>query len=141
MGEICHVRLDAIPWICGTSAPRRDLPSAFGKWNPVWEAPADSGGAPSMSQMIDSTAIRVHRCTAGGEPEGQKLTLGRSRSGFNIKIHVRCNAAGLPVGIALTEGEAHDVTAYEALVVQRESDPAAMLADEGYDSDPPRLAR
>jgi hypothetical protein len=26
---------------------------------------------------------------------------------------VRCNAAGLPIGIVLSEGEAHDVTAYD----------------------------
>jgi len=48
---------------------------------------------------------------------------------------VRCNAAGLPIGIVLSEGEAHDVTAFEALMDQRDSDPGAMLADKGYDSD------
>ncbi len=35
----------------------------------------------------------------------------------------------------LTEGEAHDVTAYDGLMQQRDSDPGAMLADKGYDSD------
>jgi transposase len=35
----------------------------------------------------------------------------------------------------LTGGEAHDVTAYEALMEQRDSDPGAMLGDKGYDSD------
>ena len=35
----------------------------------------------------------------------------------------------------LSEGEAHDVTAYEELMEQRDSDPGAMLADKGYDSD------
>jgi transposase len=32
-------------------------------------------------------------------------------------------------------GEAHDVTAYDGLMQQRDSDPGAMLADKGYDSD------
>ena len=36
---------------------------------------------------------------------------------------------------ALTAGEAHDVTACDALMQQRDSDPGAMLADKGYDSD------
>jgi transposase len=45
--------------------------------------------------------------------------------------HVRCNAAGLPIGIVLSEGEAHDVTAYDGLMQQRDSDPGAMLADKG----------
>jgi transposase len=35
----------------------------------------------------------------------------------------------------LTEGEAHDVTAYDDLMAQRDSDPGAMLMDKGYDSD------
>ena len=35
----------------------------------------------------------------------------------------------------LTEGEAHDSTAYDDLMEQRDSDPGAMLADKGYDSD------
>lgn len=36
--------------------------------------------------------------------------------------------------MVLSEGEAHDVTAYDALMEQRESDPGAMLGDKGYDS-------
>jgi transposase len=35
----------------------------------------------------------------------------------------------------LTEGQAHDSTAYDELMAQRDSDPGAMLADKGYDSD------
>jgi len=35
----------------------------------------------------------------------------------------------------LSEGEAHDVTAYDDLMEQRDSDPGAMLADKGYDSE------
>jgi transposase len=35
----------------------------------------------------------------------------------------------------LTGGEAHDVTAYDDLMDERDSDPGALLADKGYDSD------
>jgi hypothetical protein len=35
----------------------------------------------------------------------------------------------------LSEGEAHDVTADDELMEKRDSDPGAMLADKGYDSD------
>jgi transposase len=38
----------------------------------------------------------------------------------------------------LSEGQAHDSTAYDALMAQRDSDPGAMLGDKGYDSDPIR---
>lgn len=50
-------------------------------------------------------------------------------------MHLRCNAVGLPIAAMLTEGEAHDVTAYDELMEQRDSDPGAMLMDKGYDSD------
>ncbi len=45
------------------------------------------------------------------------------------------NADGLPIGVVLTGGETHDVKAYDALMEERDSDPGALLADKGYDSD------
>jgi transposase len=45
------------------------------------------------------------------------------------------NADGLPIAVLLTAGESHDVTAYDDLMEQRDSDPGALLADKGYDSD------
>jgi len=80
--------------------------------------------------MIDSTIIRAHRCAAGATTEMQNQALGRSRDGFGTKIHLRCNAVGLPIGAVLSEGETHDVTAYPNLMQQRDSDPGAMLADK-----------
>ncbi len=60
------------------------------------QALADSGGGKDMLQMIDSTIIRTHRCAAG---ERGTQALGRSRGGFSTKIHLRCNAVGLPIPI------------------------------------------
>jgi len=65
----------------------------------------------------------------------QKQALGRSRGGFSTKIHARANALGLPIGVILSAGEAHDLTGYDDLMEERDSDPGAMLADKGYDSD------
>jgi transposase len=61
--------------------------------------------------------------------------LGRSRGGFSTKINARTNAEGLPIGIVITPGQAHDVTAYPALMGDLDDDPEQMLADKGYDSD------
>jgi len=61
--------------------------------------------------------------------------LGRSRGGFSTKIHLRCNAYGLPIGLTLTPGQAHDSTAYAGLMDERDSDPGILLAERGYDSD------
>jgi transposase len=65
----------------------------------------------------------------------QNQALGRSRGGFSTKIHARANALGLPIGLILSPGEAHDVTGYDDLMEERDSDPGAMLGDKGYDSD------
>ena len=60
--------------------------------------------------------------------------LGRSRGGFSTKINARTNADGLPIGIEITPGQVHDVTAYPALMNDIDCDPEQMLGDKGYDS-------
>jgi len=65
----------------------------------------------------------------------QNQALGRSRGGFSTKIHLRTNAEGLPIGVVLTAGEAHDSTAYIDLMGERDRDPNVLLADRAYDND------
>jgi transposase len=64
----------------------------------------------------------------------ERNALGRSRGGFSIKINARTNAEGLPIGIVITPGQAHDVTAFPALMHEIDHDPEQMLGDKGYDS-------
>ncbi|MEN6543461.1 IS5 family transposase [Parvibaculum sp.] len=143
--------LDGIFWITRTGAPWRDLPGELGKWNSVYrqflrwsrsglwdlllEALADSGVAPKTIQMIDSTVIRAHHQAAGGKRGTQNQGLGRSRGGFTSKIHARTNGEGLPLGFVITPGEAHDATAYDALMKQEADRPKTLLADKAYDTD------
>ncbi len=65
----------------------------------------------------------------------QKQALGGSCGGFTSKIHARTNGVGLPLGFVLTPGEAHDATAYDALMQTDDDHPKALLADRGYDTD------
>jgi transposase len=44
------------------------------------------------------------------------------------------NADGLLIGIEITPGQTHDVTAYPALMNDVDCDPEQMLGDKGYDS-------
>ena len=143
--------LDGIFWITRTGAPWRDLPQELGNWNSVhrqfrrwaasgvWDvllqALADSGGEADALQMTDSSTVRAHHRAAGARGGRQGQALGRSRGGSSTKIHLRANANGLPIGVVLTPGEAHDLTAYEDLMAERDSDPGVLLADRGYDSD------
>lgn len=88
----------------------------------------------------DGSDDRLDRCarppSGGRRKRGtQKQGLGRSRGGFTSKIHARTNGEGLPLGFVITPGEAHDATAYEALMDIDGTRPEALLADRGYDSD------
>jgi transposase len=65
----------------------------------------------------------------------ERNALGRSRGGYSTKINARTNAEGLPIGIVITPGQAHDVTAVPALMHDIDCDPEQMLGDKGYDSE------
>ena len=64
----------------------------------------------------------------------ERNALGRSRGGFSTKINARTNAEGLPIGVVMTPGQAHDVTAFPALMQEIDCDPEQMRGDKGYDS-------
>jgi transposase len=143
--------LDGLLWIARTGAPWRDLPPELGNWNSVhrqfrrwtasglWDlllqALADGGGNADLLQMVDSTIIWAHHCAAGARGGTMGQCLGRSRGGLSTKVHLRANAHGLPIGVVLTSGEAHDATAYTDLMEERDSDPGVLLGDRAYDSD------
>jgi transposase len=65
----------------------------------------------------------------------ERNALGRSRGGFSTEINARTNSEGLPMGIVITPGQAHDVTAFPALMQEIDCDPDKMLGDKGYDSE------
>ena len=52
---------------------------------------------------------------------------------MTTKIHTIVDALGNPLAVSLTGGHVHDVT--QAQVLTQEIEPAALLADKGYDSD------
>jgi hypothetical protein len=75
-------------------------------WDLVLQALADSGGNLDMLQIIDSTIARAHRCAVG--KKGFKVQLSVVRGAGQSKIHLGCNAVGLPIDVVVSEGQAHD---------------------------------
>jgi transposase len=65
--------------------------------------------------------------------DGQAL--GRSRGGFSTKLHLRCDANGLPLAIVLTPGQAHEARAFDALVEDLAPGTRCLIGDMGYDAD------
>src|SRR5918994_767553 len=86
--------------------------------------------------------VRHDRCNRRQSPPAQRRgskkgdsneAIGRSRGGLTTKIHTIVDALGNPLAVSLTGGHVHDVT--QAQVLTQEIEPAALLADKGYDSD------
>lgn len=59
--------------------------------------------------------------------------MGCSRGGLTTKIHMMCDALGMPVKFILTAGEASDFKFALPLLENEQAD--YVIADKGYDSD------
>jgi len=138
--------INALFYLAKTGIPWRDLPERFGKWNSiwqrfnrwcrngVWQRILQEVQDPDLEWLlIDSTVIRAHPHAAGHNTPDSPEALGYSRGGFGTKIHVAFDALGNPVTIALSPGQDADIK--HADEVLGESQPEAVLADKGYDSD------
>jgi transposase len=60
--------------------------------------------------------------------------VGRSRGGLTTKIHALTDGLGLPVKIAITPGQDHDITAAAELLTGIRKG-QMLLADKAYDAD------
>ncbi len=58
--------------------------------------------------------------------------IGKSRGGPTTKIHARVDALGNPLALALSEGQAHDITSAPALLAGVMG--STVIADRAYDS-------
>jgi len=133
--------IDGIFWRLKTGTPWRDVPEEFGKWSTVykhfdlWSSDGtldkiqqalltrivDEGGIDEELWCVDGSIVRAARCAAGGgknkdpnEPENHAL--GRSCGGFSTKIHMTCDASGVPIHFKLSPGQAHENQTLESLL-------------------------
>jgi len=98
---------------------------------------------------IDSTAMRAIRASSsagkkGGPEEPVDHALGRSRGDLTTKIHMVCDANGVPLRFLLSPGQASDISKVQALLDQvripgKPGRPRKrcrwLLADKGYDAE------
>src|SRR6476469_3408354 len=114
--------LNGIFWVLRCGAPWRDLPEAFGpyttcynrfvRWRRagVWGRIIDALAAAhdAAVQMIDTSIVPVHQHGAC-ITRNRRQSTGRSPAVLTSKIHAVVDTNGLPVRLALSPGEAHDV--------------------------------
>ncbi|HKH38549.1 MAG TPA: IS5 family transposase [Rubrobacter sp.] len=107
----------------------------MGRKRPLGESIQDLSGRSGQR-------VRHDRCNRRQSPPAQRRgskkgdsneAIGRSRGGLTTKIHAIVDALGNPLAVSLTGGHVHDVT--QAQVLTQKIEPAALLADKGYDSD------
>ena len=100
-------------------------------WELLLEAFNESGGGNSSLQMIDSTIIRTHYCSAGAKGGLHVRVLPAQK----VALRPRSISLGLPIAVALTGGEASDFKGYMPVMDAAGPAPKVLLADKGYDAD------
>jgi len=137
---IVHVLKSGGRWIDAPSeyGPRKTLYNRFvrwaakGVWVDIFHALASAGGPPAQV-LIDSSAVKAHRCASGGKRGERSQAIGRSRGGRTTKIHALTDAKCRPIAFLLTGGHVADCTAGALLLEQMPRSPI-LHADKGYDS-------
>ncbi|HBO8767057.1 TPA: IS5 family transposase [Pseudomonas aeruginosa] len=165
-----RLMLDGVLWVLCSGAAWRDMPERFGPWSTVYQRFRgwrnqgtfdqmlkrlhlrlnEQGLIDLQTWMIDSTAVRATRASSGarkkgGADEPADHALGRSRGGLTTKIHMLCDANGIPLRFLLSGGQASDISYAQPLLdeVSIQSNQRGrprkrckwLLADKGYDAE------
>lgn len=106
-----------------------------GLWQKIWATLAPQREAKTV--FLDSTHIKVHRC--GLNPRGgpQSQAIGKTKGGWNTKLHAVVDGRGAPRALALSPGNEADVS--HATEVLEKVAATMVVADKGYDSDELRI--
>jgi len=139
--------LNGIFWVLRSGAPWADLPERYGPktilaqplppldqgrvWDRIMDALTEAYDG--HIQMIDGTSVRVHHSAATLKKSGPDRCQGRSRGGLTTKIHALTNRAGLPIRLAITPGQTHDIQPAHAML-EGIGAGAMLLADKAYDA-------
>jgi len=130
---IIHVLKSGGRWVDAPSSygPRKMLYNRFvrwatkGVWLELFEVLAAASGPPTKV-LLDSSAVKAHRCASGGK--GGSQAIGRSRGGRTTKIHALSDGWGRPFAFLLTGGQAADCQAAELRISRRRSPGAGKIA-------------
>ena len=147
-----RLMIEAILWVVRTGAPWRDLPPDFGSWKSVytrfrtwtrfgvWEILWNvlKKNADHESHILDSTTTKVHQHAMGGIGGKVVHAIGKTRGGWNTKIHAVVDALGHPIDVLITEGQLHDSVPAKGLIKGKTSE--NVIADKAYDTNDFRKA-
>ncbi|WP_264484162.1 IS5 family transposase [Xanthomonas oryzae] len=150
--------VNALLYVAEHGCKWRGLPERFGNWHTVYTRInrwAKSGVLDRMfaqlqtcqivrikieAVSLDSTSIKVHPDGTGAFKKNGPQSIGKSRGGWNTKIHMVAADARTAITFGLTPGNAHDAPAGRALLehlgpVER---PVHLLMDRAYEDNETR---
>jgi transposase len=105
-----------------------------GIWQKLWDtlSPAVRG----QTVFVDSTQVKVHRAGLNAEGGREAQAIGKTKGGWNTKIHAVVDGRGAPQVLELSAGNEADVS--HALTLLESVAARNAVADKAYDSDPLR---
>lgn len=140
-----RMMVNGMLWMNRSGAQWRQLPKRYGPWQSVyarfakwrdegiWEKifTALSQDADMENLSIDSTCVKVHESSNGGEKTENKA-VGRTKGGLNTKVHAIVDGLGNPVAFLLSPGNDNDST--HAIELMNKTDIAGsnLLGDKAY---------
>jgi transposase len=135
---IVHVLKSGCRWADSplVYGPRKTLYNRFvrwaakGVWLDIFHALAAAGG-PSAEVLIDSSAVKAHRCASGGKGGNAVRRSAAHAAGY--KIHGLTDACCRPIAFLLTGGQVADCIAADELL-DRLLAAEILHGDKGYDS-------
>lgn len=145
-----RVVLNGILWILRSGARWRDLPTCFGNWNSVYHkfrqwcavglfakilrALNFTADKYSLIEM-DSTFCKVHKHAMGALKKHGEQAIGKSRGGYNTKIHALVNEYFQLIGVVLSSGQVHDCECAIELLSAVNIAGKTVLADKAFCSE------
>ncbi|MES2841975.1 IS5 family transposase [Hydrogenophaga sp. RAC07] len=150
--------VNAILYVAEHGCKWRGLPKRFGNWHTIYTRMNRWTKAGVLDRMfeelqraqvvrikieavsLDSTSIKVHPDGTGAPKKNGPQAIGKSRGGWNTKIHMVAADARTAVTFCLSPGQAHDAPEGRRLLnsLGPTSRPVHLLMDRAYEGNETR---
>ncbi|MEJ5896819.1 IS5 family transposase [Aquabacterium sp. G14] len=150
--------VNAILYVAEHGCKWRGLPKRFGNWHTIYTRMNRWTKAGVLDRMfeelqraqvvririeavsLDSTSIKVHPDGTGAPKKNGPQAIGKSRGGWNTKIHMVAADARTAVTFCLSPGQAHDAPEGRRLLssLGPASRPVHLLMDRAYEGNETR---
>ncbi|EPO7744619.1 IS5 family transposase, partial [Pseudomonas aeruginosa] len=150
--------LNAILYVAEHGCKWRGLPKRFGNWHTIYTRMNRWTKAGVLDRVfeqlqanqivrvkleavsLDSTSVKVHPDGTGAPKKNGPQAIGKSRGGWNTKIHLVAADARTALTFSLSPGQAHDAPAGRELLrrMGTQAQPLHLLMDRAYEGNETR---